>query len=468
MALEWGPMLARKGIVTALLSIAAVATLSSSTLGAPSTWHTGDEAAWTGHAFTEEYWTADIHNTTAEGANVTFSASWVNTGSVQAFLLAFKEWEKDGNKSTLPYQLFGMHFSSPEGKEVFLGAVFAFLMAFNDSYNVSGGMGLPNPGNEPVYYVLPFGVATDYLNSSYPPIVNALPVQKLGEGHYTFGMSYKNLYAKVIDGNSTGSFWASAILPLMVMRFSELTVTYEVTVDSVTHTAKAETWYTIGEVQDLWVLGHRVDPHSLSPNFGMAAVHYGVVFTSDYTVEDAPGHTLDPAFDGPAGDNLTLRIGAHDRFAKIGFRGTFDLQDEHADGTTTTLSTGNQAYNAIVHARPADHLLVAWQHGLSADVFSVFAFGNSANIRAAYASPQDLRLHGSDNFTGQRFWYAVSFPHFGGYRIVHDPTYEAYYSTAAAATPTPRPRLPGFEAPLAVAAVASVGVIALLGRRGRK
>lgn len=152
-------MRAHKTIVSAWLAIATAAVLSAPAVAAPTTWNTGDEKAWTGHTFTEEMWTADIVNTTADGATTTFSASWVDAGSVEAFLIAFKSWEKDGNKSTLPYQLFGMHYYSPEGKEVFLGAVFAFLMAFNDTYNTSGGEGLPNPGNEDTYYVLPFGVA---------------------------------------------------------------------------------------------------------------------------------------------------------------------------------------------------------------------------------------------------------------------------------------------------------------------
>jgi hypothetical protein len=409
-------------------------------------------------------WTADIVNTTADGATTTFSASWVDAGSVEAFLIAFKGWEKDGNKSTLPYQLFGMHYYSPDGKEVFLGAVFAFLMAFNDTYTAGGGEGLPNPGSEDTYYVLPFGVAHDYLNSSYPPTVEAIAAHKVADGHYQFGISYKNLYAKIIKADSVGEFWLSALLPLYIMRFSELTVTYDIKVDAAAHTASAETFYTIGEIQQLWVWGVEVNPHNLSSNFGIAAVHYGVVFTSSYTVQDAAGTEVGPSFDGPTGD-LTLRIGAADRFAKIGFRGTFDLYDEQASGDPTLMSSNNTAYNAIVRARLADRALVNWQHGLSADIFSVFAYAMSANIRAGHASPQDLRMKGDANFTGNRFWYAVSFPHFGGYRVVHDPTYEAFYSDPAAPR---RGGLPGFEAPIAVAGVATVAAISLVARRRRE
>lgn len=107
---------------------------------------------------------------------------------------------------------------------------------------------------------------------------------------------------------------------------------------------------------------------------------------------------------------------------------------------------------------------MAWQHAFSADIFSPLAFVNSPNIRAGYSSPQDLRQRGSENFTESRFWWPVIFPHFGLFRIVNEATYEGFYSDPASA-PAPRPRLPGFEAPMAVAAVASVGAIVLLVRR---
>jgi hypothetical protein len=451
-------------------AVAVVAMLSSSAVAAPSTWNIGDEKAWTGHTFSEEMWTADVTNQTTDAANVTFSVSFVDAGSVEAFLVAFKLWQKGNATATLPFQLFGMHYFSPEGREVFLGAVFAFLMAYNDTYTNGTGQGLPNPGNEDVYYVLPFGVAKDYENSSYPPTVEAIAAHKIADGHYQFGISYKNLYAKIIGANSPGEFWLSTILPIYIARFSELTVTYDIKVDASTHTASAETFYTIGEIQELWIWGQKTNPHNLSLNFGLAAVHYGVIFTSDYTVENATGTKVGPNFDGATGDNLTFRIGNNDRFAKIGFRGTYDLYDEPDTGTAgspTVVSTDNKAYNAIVKARVTDNALVRWQHAMSADIFSVFAYGTSANVRAGYSSPQDLRTRAADNFTGTTFWYAVAFPHFQGYRIVHDPTYEAFYSDPASGQP--RARLPGFEAPLVVGALgaALLSTVVLTGRRRR-
>ena len=114
----------------------------------PDTWNTGDEYAITGHRFTEEYWTADITNSSG-GATTKMTMSYVNHNDAQAFLLAFNTYEKAGNISTLPYQLFGMHYKNPDKRDVFIGAVLAFLMVFNDTYNGTGPgeNGMPDPGH---------------------------------------------------------------------------------------------------------------------------------------------------------------------------------------------------------------------------------------------------------------------------------------------------------------------------------
>jgi hypothetical protein len=74
-------------------------------------------------------------------------------------------------------------------------------------------------------------------------------VEKLGEGHYRFGIQYLNQYAII-----TPNYLASAIFMTgWLAKLSEFSVTYEVTVDQETGEVKAETWYTIGQVTDLWL-----------------------------------------------------------------------------------------------------------------------------------------------------------------------------------------------------------------------
>jgi hypothetical protein len=105
----------------------------------PETWQDGDEVAVFGHSFEEEYWTNESMNATSpSGDNITFSASFVNYKNVQAFLLALNMVENENGTGTVPFQLFGMHYLTPEGREVFIGAVLAFLLAFDDTYNGTG------------------------------------------------------------------------------------------------------------------------------------------------------------------------------------------------------------------------------------------------------------------------------------------------------------------------------------------
>ena len=261
----------------------------------PTEWHSGDEVAITGHSFSEENWTADISNTTG-GATTTMTMSYINHDNAQAFLLAFKTYEKDGNISTLPYQMFGMHYTSADKRDVFIGAVLAFLMAFNDTYNGTGpgenGMPDPGIGQDHVYYILPFGVGGNITGGSYVPEVSAIPARKIADGHYQFGMSYRNLYAKVVDGNSILNFTLSLVFPFYIAKFSELTITYDIRY--VNNTIVAETFYTLGQVTKLWLFGVEVDPHDLPDNWGIAAVHYVAMFGSTYLVEgNQTGHTID-------------------------------------------------------------------------------------------------------------------------------------------------------------------------------
>lgn len=428
-----------KGVLAVIVSmLSCLLLVSSASAFPPVTWNEGDEAEVFGHTFEEEYWTNESVEVTNEaGDNLTFSASYVNTQDVQAFMLALNDVSNDEGVGTVPFQLFGMHYYTPENREVFVASVLAFLMVFNDTYNGSGPgeNGLPDPGNEDVSYVIPFGVAS-LVEEDYVPEAVVQPVEKLGEGHYRFGIQYLNQYAII-----TPNYLASAILKTgWLAKFSEFSVTYEVTVDQETGEVKAETWYTIGQVTDLWlfILGIPIpaDPEDIPDNFGLSVVHFVTVFTSNYAGADGntTGTTLDPDITAPLDEDIVLKVGDDERAMKIGTRGTFDLIDEDTD---TTVREGEDALNAIVGVQAVDLLLVAWQLGFAAGCMSVFAYALSDYVQANYDGPMDLANRSliptnEDGFNAHPLWYAVSFPEWEGYRIVHDPTYTAYTNIAVA------------------------------------
>ncbi|MBI5000246.1 MAG: hypothetical protein HZB92_01785 [Euryarchaeota archaeon] len=469
--------LIRKLAIGAIAIATALLFLSPATHGAlPSTWTPGDEAArLNGHRFSEEYWTTTVNNTTQDGGDVSFTISYMSYGnessSVQAFLLAFNKYVKDGNTSTIPYQLFGMHFYTPEGQEIFIGAILAFLMAYDDTYNGTGAgqNNLPDPGHEKIYYVLPFGISDVPAFPNYTvsqPTVTPIDAQKVGSGHYKFGMRYQNLYCFVSENPLASLIFRTGWIALI----SEFTVTYDVTIDEATKTVKAETYYTIGQIKELWLflvgVPIAVSPYLLPSTLGLAAVHYTAIFASNYKVADKNGQTINTGIQAPVDKNLTIQIGNRsERALEIGFRGDFDLLNESANNQ---LVSTQPAYNVIVPARASDLTLVAWQAGFSLDAMCLVAYGLSKTIRQNYTSPLDLRQNGYQRFQTSTLWYAVAFPGFHGLRIVHDPTYTAYTNVG---TTSARPRIPGVEAAIVVGAVsilACMTVSRMRRKRGQK
>ncbi len=430
--MEKGDKLRAKVIAAtvAFLLIGVAALVPSVLAPIPDTWTKGDEVAITGHSFDEEYWTSDISNT-SDGATTTMTMSYVNHADAQAFLLAFKTYEKDGNVSTLPYQLFGMHYKNTQDRDVFIGAILAFLMAFNDTYNGTGPgeNGMPDPGHESVYYIVPFGVGGTLTNGTYVPEVSAIAAQKLGDGHYRFGMRYRNMYAKIIDASNPFALLLSTAYPLYIAKFSEFTVTYNIKYHA-DGRLTAETFYTLGQVTKLWLWGIEVDPQLIPDNWGISVVHYVATFGSTYTVTgNTTGHTIDTNIQHPVGEDLNLKVGNPPRRVfDVGFRGKFNLIDE---STSTIVRANQDARNLIVKATLTDGLLVLWQGAYSLGVMATMAYALSPDLQSRFSGPLDLAQHGFLSFFTSTLWYAVSFPRWDCYRVEHDPVYTAYLAPPA-------------------------------------
>ncbi len=456
-------------LLPALFCLMIVALLASPVNAVPPAAFTAQDAKdLLGHTFKEEYWTAeDIPFTTNDGADVSFSMSYAQYKSVDTFLIAFNTWEKEENVSTLPYQLFGLHYYTPEGFEVFIGAVFAFMMAFNDTYDGTGPgqNGLPDPGHEPYYYVIPFGLGNTLAEEPYVPEVEPIAVQKIEDGHFRFGQRYTNLYAKIVGANNPVEFLLSATFPLYIAKFSEFTVEYDVVIDEDAGTIKAETFYTIGQVEKLWLWGVEVDPSELPEEMGLAAVHYVVPF-----INGIPYNKADAEFDvtgnvtSELDEDVSMSVNdGKERAFTIGHRGVYDLIDE---GNGNKVRENQDANAVSLQATLSDAILVAWQAAFSLDVFCTAAFAVSESLQEMYVGPQALwNAARFTFFVAPPLWYATSFPGWQGYRIEHDPTYTGYADVDYVPT-TPEEKTPGFTALLLLGAIAvPTAVYFVLGRK---
>ncbi|MHA2025332.1 MAG: hypothetical protein ACW98U_05465 [Candidatus Thorarchaeota archaeon] len=390
-------------------------------------WTEGDEAAVFGHTFAEEYWTNDsIRVEGADGTNSSFTASYVSSGDFASFLIAFNNANKtDGTQMILPYQLFGMYFKTPANREVFIGAIFAFLLVNNDTYNPTDN--LPDVGNEPAWYVVP--LASDNTWPEYTPSVEPIPATKISDTHYRMGMRYHNLTCRIVDANNPVGFWLSLGIPILNVVISELTIQYDITIDE-TGQVHAETLYTIGQVKELKLWGVELPPTDvIGDQFEISAVHYLSIFTSQYTVTSATtGNTIDPPTSTQLLDeDISIKVGENERAFDIGLGREYSLVNETTE-PWTTVSNDETALNCLVGARLSDLFLVAWQAPLSAVLFAHMAYGLSSKLQTDYPSVGAMAAAtvAGTAFHNSQWWYAVTFPEWDGLRIEQDPVYTAY------------------------------------------
>lgn len=428
-----GENMKRAMILTSLLVVFLLVLSPVSHGGNLEEWYDGIEKDKLGHSFDEEFWTAQISNTTENGDEVLFDISYINRNDMQAFLVALHSVTNEENGTgTLPYQLFGMHFVTESGEEVFISALFAFLLAYEDT----NGNDIPDPASEKMFHVIPFGAGKNSENTSYPPKVSAIVAEKVSADHYRFGMKYENLYAIVTENYFGFHIFKTGY----IAKFAELSITYDITINENTGEVTAETYYDIGRVTELWgfILGIpiKLAPEDIPSNFGLSAVHYVTVFTSKYSVKGSDsGNSINTGVTKPINENITIDVGG-DRAFEIGFRGNFSLYDK--DGNL--MKKDEPAVNILLKARPLDIGLVLWQLGFSAGVFSFMAYSLSDYIQENYDNPKDLMEQSLNPFNEKGFrasalWYVVCFPKWEGYRIEHDPVYTAYASPTAVPKP---------------------------------
>jgi len=388
-----------------------------------SAWTAGDEAAIFGHTFEEEYWTNDSLFVQGANGNGSLTTSFVNVGDFEAFLIAFNEFNHtNGQQMIVPYQLFGMHFITPGNQEVFIGAIFAFLLVHNETY---GDNQLPDigAGKDDAWYVVPIANASTW--PEYVPSVVPIPATKLGENHYRMGMHYYNLTCRIVDANNPLGFWFSLGFPVLEVVISELTIQYDIEIDE-SGEVHAETLYTIGQVKELSLWGTEYIPSDIiTDNMEVSAVHFLSIFASEYSlVGKTSGNTIaSPTDTTPMDEDVTIEVGNHERAFDIGFGRSYDLVNETTD---SVVSSGLTAINTLLGVRLSDLILILWQAPISAWLFAHMAYGLSTQLQSTYATVGGMVNNVNAAFTNTNWWYGVTFPEWNGLRVEQDPVYVAY------------------------------------------
>jgi hypothetical protein len=100
---------------------------------------------------------------------------------------------------------------------------------------------------------------------------------------------------------------------------------------------------------------------------------------------------------------------------------------------------------------------------------SIFAYAMSDYVQSTYSGPSDLAQRSlspanKDGFNAYPLWYAVSFPQWDGYKVVHDPVYTAYTDMDLGTATEPQ-NLGGLVVLLLIIVVVIVAVVVLATRK---
>ena len=375
--------------------------------------------------------------------------NFINVNGFQLFYVGLVNATHNGRYVTIPLQTFFEHYKTPRGKTAITASSFISLVAFKD--NTTAGYQNSPDVNDELYASFSLGVDLQtFTGRPMPPLVGSsqtIPLTASSDSlHWSWGLKYTNLNA---------IWWRMFVDPLYpryngsyprgLAQYAELTFNYDLTIDPSTKTAKLVTSYTIGKVTDLWLLSQIPQLHLNSTGtyylngtqaltqtvydflqqgqykMSIVLAHKAIIASHNASDKDDSGTTVDDsdADVSRTGINTSAEDGERVFRADFGVKPTYKLYDT-SDTTSTT-------YNATTRTvrRPG------WGGN------PVFAFQNRfmglLPLFVAHVDPALIKQakDGMVSFAAADYLYIVSYPQWGGTRIVHDPDYTAFYQPSS-------------------------------------
>ncbi len=379
-------------------------------------------------------------------------ANFINVGGFQLFYVGLVNVTHNGRFVTIPLQTFFEHYKTPAGKTAVTASSFISLVAFRENSSTV----FPNSPdrNDELYASFSLGVdLTAFAGRPVPPYVatsEIIPLTSAGDNHWTWGLRYTNMNAIWwrIGVNQILPYWDP--IPRGLARYSELTFTYDLTIDPSTKTASLVASYTVGKVTDLWLLARSpvthlnssgtfyLDGTQASPqtiyDFLQAGQYQLSIVLAQKTIL-ASKNTAQTPIDRIRGSNGT------------------SVDDMERDVSQAAVETdapdGEQVFTADFGVKPAYQLYdsndsnptshdattrtvrrLGW--GGNPAFFFQNRFMGFLPLFVAHVDPALMQQarNGLTNFAVSDYLYVISYPQWQGRKIVHDPEFTAFYQPA--------------------------------------
>ncbi len=399
---------------------------------------------------------------------------------------------------SIPMQSVLMHYRTPNnGRDVVMASTFLMLMAFNETGTTEFAGSPDNSDSLWSSFSLSFNFSQYFPGLPLPVPDNKVDVFPLTSSsdklEWTWGMRYRNLTAiwwRTWTGPNNASYvtWPNAVTV-----YDELTFNYTLTIDPITNTSRLREDHTIGRMRDLWYFW--LWPLPLVSYFNATGSYLWLpgprtyLWTSSDTVYDflddngimmsivnfqtsiaADRKTISrTASQQNVTDNEYLTSnssistysdeGERIYDASFGVKQQYDLYNYTADPTENTFETYNAtARTQQINGYARNTGLFAWHIGLLK--FVPLLIANMYPVAYAYARATIA------NMTQANYFYAIGYPTYSGYKIVHDPELTVYLDTTASFGEAKNPALGGLLLVAAIVVVAVASIVVIRRRRG--
>jgi hypothetical protein len=378
--------------------------------------------------------------------------NYINVGGFQLFYAGLVNATHNGTFVTIPIQTFFEHFKTVGGKDAVTASSFISLVSFNESSTDP----YPNSPDktDTVYASFSLGVnltaITGHKLPGYVASSQVTPLTAVDSQHYTWGLKYTNLNAiwwKINPDPFVPT--ADLVTPRGFAQYSELSFNYALAIDPTSKTATLTTSYTIGRMTDLYILsptpaihlnatgtfdlnGSKTSSQSIYQFLQSRQMKLSMVLANKailagtVTNKDDSGASVD---NGNSTDvthtavNTDASDGDKVFKADFGVKSKYQLYNYTADSSESTASPYNVNVRTVnVNAWAGNHAF--WFQNRFMGFLPLFV----ANVDPGLIKEAKAGLV---DFTVSDYLYIISYPTWGGYKIVHDPDYTAFYTPAS-------------------------------------
>ncbi|MGD8505551.1 MAG: hypothetical protein PVF15_02675 [Candidatus Bathyarchaeota archaeon] len=439
---------------------------------------------------------AAVHGKTPPPANwhANLYMVYINVSGFQLLYAGLVNITTGNATLTIPVQNFLEHYKTQQGKDVLMSSSFITLLAFNDT---TSSLYPDSPDiNDNLYASFSLGLNLEqyFENSSRPALSSKTTVIPLTSSedklNWSWGMRYTNLTAIWWRMHPNANNPRYEKLPIAITTYEELTFTYNLTINPADHTATVTANYVLGRMTNLWLIhwllfipvvvhynstgaywlnGVTISNETIykfleNQNIKMSVVLYQNSFVLNHNTQCSYGaqNVTDAEVDVSSGAITTSADDGEKVFeTDFGTKETYNLYNYTADPTEETYDT----YDAGTRTKE----ITGYARNPIFDVHT--ALLRLVPLVIAHMRPE-LYQNAKDrimDMTRADCFYITSYPTYSGFRVEHDPTYTAYIAVEEGGPAGVVPNWGAFLfAGMLVAAIAVVGVVLAVKRRGGK